>query len=1676
MFFFTPSLSAFSMNSFFFRFLPLAFLPLTPLSAEFVISEFMASNETTLADEDGDFSDWIEITNTGTGLLNIDGWYLTDNADFNAGNPESGWSFPFRFVPPGGSIVVFASGKNRKPAGAGDELHTNFQLSSAGEYLALIQPDGTSVSTSFSPAYPPQEKDISYGSGMATLATTDFVENGDEGKLLVPSDGTLGQSWTGGGPLDDTAWQTVKTGVGFDLGGGPTGFTLVDNFDTLNTGALDGQGGWSTSAATVTVANDPAEAENQVMSLTADNVRTWKGISIPEGETATLFYRVRREGIVDMSMGLTDMVTPGTAYADFETQLNNQKNDIWNVRDAGSFDAVDTFADNTWYEVWMVIDNATDTYEVHMKGGALTERTQLDAGAQTVFGFRNGSASNALVNFFARTGNGTAGELLIDDVYLADGENLGNPASGLGLADFIDAEGDIEAAMSGNSASAYLRLRFEAGNLDALGSLMLRMRYDDGFVAYLNGTQIASENEPVNVDWDSSAASERSNQDAIEFAEFDVTSFMNLLDANTTNVLAIHGLNVNATDGDFLITPELIGVDATETIEQLYFTTPTPGQSNGTGFVDFVGDTTFSIDRGFYDQPITVVVDATTAESTIIYTTDGSEPGPGNGTEVAAPASIVISETTPLRAIAVKDRFIPTNVDTHSYIFIADVIAQTNSQPGYPTTWKGDNGSGTETADYEMDPEITQSAEYSSIMDDALLAIPTISLVTNKDHLFDPATGIYQNPQQKGAAWERPVSFEIIHPNGERQGIQVDAGFRIQGGHTRLPSKNPKHSFRVSFKREYGPTALDYNLFPDDPDATKKFDQLVLRGAGNQSWLHHNTFKGDNRGRAQYIRDQWAKDVQLAMGHPAARSMYAHVYINGIYWGMYNPSERASAGFGESYLGGDKDDYQALNSGEAIDGDTARTDYLAMTALANSGLADPAKYAEMAELLDLEAFSDYMIVQQYGGNLDWDHHNWYVIRNKNGGKWRFICWDSEFIFIEPTDNVLSPDRTASEDPSRIWTGLLQNDEYRLLFADRAHKYLTNNGLLTPDAVTTMWDERKDQMFDAIVAESARWGDYRRDVDPRGTPSPIPLYDRDEDWMAERTRLFDTYFPVRTTNVIGQYRAAGYLPDLDAPMFSIYGGRVMSGHPLTMTSADTETIYYTTDGSDPRQGTEVTHLDLIAEGGAMKVFIPLNDDLGTSWHGGNEPFDDGSWTSGAAAGYENTPGAYAPLYDIDVKDEMRENSPSCFVRMSFNIPDQETLDSIISLNMGVRYDDGFAAFINGNPVTADNEPATLTWDGVGSNHADSLAAVYQPFSLGATGISALQVGDNILAIHAFNAGAGSSDFLIDAILGAVTESEVAIQSSAVAYTGTLSIGEPTEVKARVFDGTNWSALTEATFYTGVPANEMNLVISEIMYNPDGSDDTEFIEFQNIGAETIDLSGVTFSEGLDFTFPLAMTLAPGERVVAVRDLTAFEARYGAGLPVAGVFLNDNSLDNSGDRLTLLGENGSIIRTLRYNDKAPWPVAADGDGASLVLIDAASNPDHALPESWRASSVIDGTPGTSDGVMFTGVATADEDNDGVNALLEFIFGTSDTDPGEVGCGLRSEGRTNLKFQRRAGVVGVDVQIEVSTDMISWVPGNDSMFLTGQTDAGPGLIEETYEITLVGQQLFFRVKATEQ
>jgi hypothetical protein len=212
------------------------------------ISEFMAVNNATLADEDGDFSDWLEIHNAGIGPVNLGGWHLTDNP----GNPDK-WTLPVVNLPANGRLIVFASNKDRSLAGS--PLHTNFQLDGDGGYLALIRPNLT-IASRFE-NYPAQVADVSYGAGL-NVTPFPFLLTGAPARVHVPTNGSLGLSWTAAG-FDDATWNSslirnLPALVITEAGTGEPDFVEIQNVsaDTLTTA------GWVVAASASTPGNPSA--------------------------------------------------------------------------------------------------------------------------------------------------------------------------------------------------------------------------------------------------------------------------------------------------------------------------------------------------------------------------------------------------------------------------------------------------------------------------------------------------------------------------------------------------------------------------------------------------------------------------------------------------------------------------------------------------------------------------------------------------------------------------------------------------------------------------------------------------------------------------------------------------------------------------------------------------------------------------------------------------------------------------------------------------------------------------------------------------------------------------------------------------------------------------------------------------------------------------------------------------------------------------------------------------------------------------------------------------------------------------------------------------------------------------------------------------------------------------
>jgi hypothetical protein len=164
-----------------------------------------------------------------------------------------------------------------------------------------------------------------------------------------------------------------------------------------------------------------------------------------------------------------------------------------------------------------------------------------------------------------------------------------------------------------------------------------------------------------------------------------------------------------------------------------------------------------------------------------------------------------------------------------------------------------------------------------------------------------------------------------------------------------------------------------------------------------------------------------------------------------------------------------------------------------------------------------------MLINQYAGNTDWDHHNWYAIRRRGPESqgFRFLCWDSEVILENPTENVLGKNN-GNASPTGIFQNLMKNSSFARRYVRRAREVLADDGLLGPASVVEVWDSLYNNISMAIYAEAARWGDYRRDVHRWQTAGQ--LYTVDNHYMAERNRLLTQYFPSRSAFVLDRINA------------------------------------------------------------------------------------------------------------------------------------------------------------------------------------------------------------------------------------------------------------------------------------------------------------------------------------------------------------------------------------------------------------------------------------------------------------------------------------------------------------------------------------------------------------------------
>ena len=653
----------------------------------------------------------------------------------------------------------------------------------------------------------------------------------------------------------------------------------------------------------------------------------------------------------------------------------------------------------------------------------------------------------------------------------ADWNEIGFDDTGwsIGPSGFGYGDGD-DATVIENARTVYLRKAFDITGVSGITSALLHMDYDDGFVAYINGTEIArvAMGEPGSPTyWDVFADY---NHEALIYTgaspeRFDIDLGGNLLQ-DGTNVLAIEVHNVSETSSDltaipFLTVggpgitgdyvPEILNMaeqsylhtnfkiksegdtiiltsSGGQTIDEIfsdtitadisrgrkpdgtgdwyYFNEPTPGTANTTTAYSELNHSlpVVSHPGGLYSGAFNLKMTSDSPDDTIYYTLDGSIPDK-NSYVYTGP--INISATTMLRARIIRSNEISAAVLSCTYIFL-----------------------------------------------ERECNLPVISLFTDSFNLWDNDYGIYvmgdnASPEfpHFGANfwedWERPAHVELYEPDGT-QGFSIDAGIKIFGGWSR--GFNQK-SLSVFARRKYGYPDINYIVFKEK--SIPEFEALVLRNSGND-WM--NTM----------FRDGMMTSLVRPLGVDVQAFRPAVMLLNGKYWGIHNIREKINEHFVASNHNIDADSLELLeNNGEPIVGSGQH--YADMIDfVSNNDLATTGNYEYVKALMNIDNFIKYEFSQIYFNNTDWPGNNIKFWRSvKNGGKWHWIIYDTDFGFgiwdDDYNDNTLAfalePYGTGWPNPA--WSTLLlrklvENRSFRHSFINQFADHL--NTTFQPDAV------------------------------------------------------------------------------------------------------------------------------------------------------------------------------------------------------------------------------------------------------------------------------------------------------------------------------------------------------------------------------------------------------------------------------------------------------------------------------------------------------------------------------------------------------------------------------------------------------------------------------------------------
>ena len=1559
-----------------------------------VVSEFMAVNDSTLMDEDGEASDWIEIFNSGTSSLNLDGYSLSDDATNLAQ-----WQFPPVELGVGEYLIVFASNKDRTDPES--ELHANFRLNSNGEYLALTAPDGT-VLQEFSPDYPPQIGDVSYGLGTDSIVTS-LLNTPAAGKALVPTDNSLENTWAARDFPDD-AWSDVSTGIGFETGGTEiSGYGLyVDGISPNVHWTFDNDDGTDSSPNNITAVPLFAGYADSLIGRALDLGKT-NDFALVSGSSPN-FADLRAQDELAIAgwiqkTGTTtgDVISLGDHY---RLRLNDNDSVEFAFDNGDGVTSVTTDAgiaaetipiDGQWHHV--VAQKTPTGLEIWIDGvqssnftPTTTEIDYQGLGATMYLG-RNGATSSHNVR------------AMIDDLAVwsersFSPEEIVTLAAGGESPDGYTGqfESDLGADMFEDNASVYLRVPFQVDDLAAFNALNLDIQYDDGFVAYINGTEVARRNAPgdegIPLPYDAAATDPVSDALAVQFESIDVSTGLSELKLGE-NILAIQGLNADAGNPDFLLNPTLSGALVTLSTEAVgYMTDPTPGELNNTASQDL--------------GPIVDDVEHTP-----------QQPNPGESVVVTARITETINPIQEVEltyrvmydsevSLAMIDDGTGADLVAGDGIYSAEIpggVAQEGEMLRWYVTASDTMGDEFREPSVEFLPGSEPPPEYFGTM------VPNPSVESELPI-------IYWFVENESAAGTDAGTRSSLWYNGEFYD-NVDSHRR--GGST---AGRAKTNFRFDFKGE-----------------TFRFDENFGRV---EEFALNSTYSDK-----AYIRQSLAFEAHDVLGAPGSISFPMHVQRNGEFYGVFAFIEEPDAAMLEREgLDPDGALYKFYNEFTSAGGARKKTRQYEdntdlqtfvsdINRLRSGPQEDLSNY--LFDNVNIPLTLNYLVATIITHQNDNPHKNHFLYRDSNiTGEWMYIPWDHDLTW------------------GSNWVGTSYSD---VIYADQDNITKgpvpghNNNGFIHPSHpfVNTEpyreWNNHWNRLMDAVLNEPRIREMFLRRLrtamdDFLGSP------DVDPDTTYFHQRL-DYYASALEVDAAADNQRWPY----------DWGDR-------TQTAAEAIDIIKTDYLDVRRTHLYVTHnIDAVEPGGpelvfdemsdGIRYFVPSDNSLGTTWTDVADPANIGDWqVAEGTIGYEDVPGDYDDLIVTSVRP--RDTCAECnsiYVRIPFEI---SNADAVAGLMMDLRFDDGYVAYLNGTEVGRALLSGAPEYDSTTLFNLQHNAATYTTVDLSSR-VDLLRDGTNILAIHSFNRSVDDDDQLVGArmfegdfqttdIAGIPNEQPTDVTLDFGEYDANPVSGNQDEEYIRIdnpmdtaIDLTGWrvdggieheflpGTVIEAggslylspdvpTFraratgpsggqglfvqgaYKGhlssfgdevslfnrdnsviatlsVPpdttSNHEYLRVTEVNYNP-GVHGAEFIELSNLSdAEMLDLSGVSFSSGFatPFVFADGTALPPTASILVVQNSTDFQAAYPevpASL-IAGQYVG--SLNNGGERIKLDHADGSTIMDFSYSDNSMWPQAADGGGASLVLIDPiGSVPDlEGKGYSWRSSTINGGTPGS-------------------------------------------------------------------------------------------------------------------